>query len=195
MTDHFHIWFRSIRFRRALSVLLCASVMAGAGECASQTSSSSFGPYTEHLLSAAPEALTVACGGVLRCPEIVVAPRGEPVLHFYALTDSATLIQTRQFPLSLPQSAIETADLDGDGSPDFAALSADGDVLTIIRRHEESLTQTTIPLRVRAKKITIADVNNDGIEDILLFGKSMTGVVTVLGRPNGEFARGPGLFS
>ncbi|MGB2959268.1 MAG: VCBS repeat-containing protein [Bacteroidota bacterium] len=195
MTDHFHVWFRSIRFRRALRVLLGASVLGGAGECASQTSSSSFGPYTEHVLSAAPEAMAVACGGVLRCPEIVVAPRGEPVLHFYVLTDSATLTQTRQFPLSLPQSVIETDDLDGDGSPDFAALSADGDVLTIVKRHEEALTQTTIPLRVRAKKITIADVNNDGMKDILLFGKSMTGVVTVLGRPKGEFERGPGLFS
>jgi len=195
MTNHIRVWPRRIRYCRPLRILVAASALAWGEQCVSQSSNSSFGPYTEHLLPAPPEALTVACGGLLRCPEIVVAPHGEPVLLFYHLTDSATLSQTRQLPLSLPQSVVHTDDLNGDGSPDFAALSTEGDVLTVVQRHQEALTQISIPLRVRAKKITVADVNNDGMRDVLLFGKSMTGVVTVLGKPGGKFVRGPGLFS
>ena len=41
----------------------------------------------------------------------------------------------------------------------------------------------------------MADANNDGVPDLLLYGKGMTGVTTWLGRRGGGFSPGPELFA
>ena len=195
MTQKLPTQIRPIRHRWPMRVLLAASLLVIGHECLGQSTPSSFGAYFEHTLPGTPEAVAVACDAGSGCPEIIMVPRGEPSMFFFVLGDSGTIVQTRRFPLTMPQSVIRTADLDNDGTLDFAALSADGDVLTVVRRRHQALTQTTIPLRLRAKNITVADINNDGTKDVLLYGKSMTGVVTLMGKADGEFERGPGLFS
>ena len=146
-----------------------------------------FGPCVEQLLDYRPVALCVAHGEPRSF--IAVLSAIQPYLHLYRLNDRAEIIDAGTAALSGPQQQIASV-----GEGEFVTLSLDGNTVTSIKRSGSSFQQHAFRIPANAQRMVVADVNNDGVKDILLFGRTMTGVATLLGRRDGSFVEGPELF-
>lgn len=160
----------------------------------SQRSLGTFGPCVDLPLPYTPVGLTFS--GPLRQPgaEITVASESPASLHFYAISDSGRIVKTGSAVLSLPCHELATADLDGDGWSEFVGLSPEGENILVLNRRGTASTEQSIPLGIHAQRFLLADIDNDGKKDILLYGKSAAGVTVLRGSGGGSFVQGPVLF-
>lgn len=150
-----------------------------------------FGPCIEHFLEYRPLGVCVIHGETR--PVIAVLSHEQPFLRFYRMNDRAELANAGDCNLSGPQQQVVPVESDGT-TQEYATLSTDGNVVTIVHSVGPSFQQRSYRVQANAQCIAISDINNDGFKDILIFGRSMTGVATLLGRGNGVFMAGPLLF-
>jgi hypothetical protein len=160
----------------------------------SQRSLGTLGPCIDVPLPYTAAGLTLS--GPPRHPraEIAVLSENPPALHFYSLSDSGRIVEIGSAGLSHPCREAASADLDGDGENDVAGLGTDGESVQIYRRRGSSIAETSVPLTNRAQRLLIADIDNDGRKDLLLYGKSNAGVTVLHGVRGGSFVQGPVLF-
>ena len=159
----------------------------------SQNPLTSFGPCVNRPLDFLPRGLAVRHHAGEPEPRIAVLAQDRPMLQFLALRKGATLVLQEALELRSAQEVV--LPLDGaDGDPEFVTLAADGSTVTTLTRKGSAYEETAIPVDGHPQRIAIADINNDGKKDILMFGKSMAGVATLLGKGGGQFVRGPILF-
>jgi hypothetical protein len=161
----------------------------------SQRTDTSFGPVSELDLGFIPAGLALRSAPSLARNEVAVLAQSPASLHFFTLNDSGRIVPSGTYPVSAPRSGLIAADLDGDGEPEFLSLHPDGTELSVLKRNGRTYTEKTYQTPARGQKMTVADINNDGIPDVLLYGKSMAGVATMLGRTGGGFSPGPELFN
>jgi hypothetical protein len=155
----------------------------------------SFGPVSERALGFVPAGLAMRASTIPARNQVAVLSPSPPSVHFYALADSGGIVPTGEVSLTGPRNGLLAADLDGDGEPEFITLHPEGTEASVLKRKGRSYVETVYGTPARGQKLAVADINNDGIPDILLFGKSIAGVATMLGRQGGGFTFGPELFS
>ncbi|HTC49877.1 MAG TPA: FG-GAP-like repeat-containing protein [Candidatus Aquilonibacter sp.] len=83
-----------------------------------------------------------------------------------------------------------TADFNKDGHPDLAVLNTNNDNVSILLNDGTGgfLAPVTYPVTADAQAIATADVNGDGVLDLVVTGRSSTGAISVLlGNANGTF--------
>ncbi|MBI5474595.1 MAG: VCBS repeat-containing protein [Ignavibacteriae bacterium] len=159
----------------------------------SQRSSSSFSNIAEFNLGFRPTGL--AAGISPRSTiEIAVAVHDQPSIHLYELSDLAQLVSTETLSTTRPATYLASADVNNDGVSEYLTLSSDGSVCTVIRRTAQGVVSADYELAAPSSKFFITDLNNDKFKDILFYGRSSAGALTLLGRPNGTFKKGPVLF-
>lgn len=151
-----------------------------------------FGPCTDVTLPYVPIGLSAYASEDK--VEIIVAAQSSPMLHAYTVSTDGKLTQTRSHSVSQEIRWVTHADLDGNGSPEYVALTANKQSVIIFRVRKGTLHEDIVTLPSTPDRLAIADIDNDGRKDILLFGKTMAGVLTLLGRPGNAFAPGPVLF-
>lgn len=160
----------------------------------SQRSYSSFGPCVERSIGYSPTGLTVIPASINARAEIAVLASEPPGIDLFTVTNSGAISATGAIPMPRPQRSITAIDLEKSGTQEYVSLSTGGGEISILKKWMGTYRQTIVPTNVRAQRLVIADINNDGRQDILLFGKTMTGVATLLGTREGTFAPGPLLF-
>ncbi len=179
--------------RRGLLIGVCSLHLQGIDVSFAQTAGS-FGPCLERSLEFIPAGLALRERSGSPRPEIAVLAQDRPAIHSFALSPDGEIVPLGSTGLSAPQRAIVAADIDGDGQPELITLSSGGSEVSILKRKGDTYEQQVIPVEVKAQRLAIADIDNNGRKDILLFGKSMTGVLPLLGGKRGTFSPGPLLF-
>ena len=160
-----------------------------------QRSSGTFGPVAERALGFAPAGVAFRIVPSQPRAEVAVLAQSPPALHLFALNDSGSIVATGETRLPEPLSGLTAADLNGDGEPEFLALTSDGGGVSVLSRTANRYRQRVLPLPHRAERVAATDINNDRIPDLLLFGKGMAGIATFLGTKAGGFDTGPELFT
>jgi hypothetical protein len=159
-----------------------------------QRSTVSFGPQTEYGLGRTPAALFVAPAAPPAPPFLIVGFADTPGLLMYTLSEEGVISPAGSIATSLPTSSLLVADMDHDQKPEVISLSMHGSAVSIIKRSSVPVKETVLPLDVRAQRVIATDINADGHADLLLFGRSMSGIATFLQTPKGDMRRGPVLF-
>ena len=186
----------SYRIRRPIDVAagLFAVQMFWAYVAYSQRSLLSFGPYVELSLPSPPSAVTVVSSRSSPLPTILVAYKDREGLDRCRLSPGGRLVQDGFVLTSMPIGAMTSTDLDGDGAQDVVALSTDGYQVEIIQPETDGRAREHMRLDHRAQRLLVADINNDGMRDLLFYGRHMAGVETRIGGRDGRFRPGPLLF-
>ena len=160
----------------------------------SQRSYGSFGPCIERSIGFSPAGLTVSPASANARAEIALLASDPPGIDLFTVTNAGTILPTGSIPVEGAQRFITTSDIDKDGAQEYIALASGGGNVRILKRRVGTFQQIVLPADRRAQHLVVADINNDGRPDILLFGKTMTGVATLFGTREGMFAPGPLLF-
>jgi hypothetical protein len=182
-------------FLRSCLVALCTIVLLSLPAWAQPHHlRTSFGPCVERLLDAVPVNLCVTPGRPDMRPVIAVLCQEHPLLRFYHLDDSARIVDAGTADLPSPQQCLAAAEFDSSGRTAYVMLDRTGRQVTILAGEGATAERKAIPVPVGAQHLLIADFNNDGFKDILLYGKNMAGVATLMGRKDGSFTAGPLLF-
>ncbi len=161
----------------------------------SQRLSPTFGPVAERSLGFAPAGLAFRSVASQPRAEIAILAQSPPALHLFALNDSGVIVQTGETRLAAPLAGLIAADMNGDGEPEFIALTADGAGVSVMTRAGKSYREKMLTLPIKAQHVATADINNDGIPDLLMYGKGTAGISTLLGTKAGGFEPGPDLFT
>ncbi len=178
----------------ALAIICTLVVLVGPAVAQQRRPATSFGPYVERLLEYHPLAVAVSLRpGELR-PVIATLSTGHPTLHFYRMNDAAELAEIGTTDLPAPQELLVAGAADTNGHREFFTLGAGGTSVTAIREIDGRYTTATYRLPYSAQRLVAANIDNDSTTDLLLFGRSMTGVGTLLGRHDGTLVQGPLLF-
>lgn len=160
----------------------------------SQRSLLSFGPYVELSMVSPPSAVSVVVSRSSPLPDILVAYRDRTGLDRCRLSPGGRLVQDGFVLSSIPVAAMTAADLDGDGMQEVVVLSTDGYQAEIIKPETDGRVRSLIRLDHRAQRVLVADITNDGIRDLLFYGRNMAGVETRIGGRDRRFREGPLLF-
>jgi hypothetical protein len=159
-----------------------------------QRSTVSFGPLADYALGRPPAALSVAPANPPAPPAIIVGFADAPGLLTYTVSEAGVISPAGSIATSLPVSYLLITDIDRDQKQEVITLSAQGSTVGVIKWGAVPAKETVYQLDVRAQRMIATDINADGQTDILLFGRSMSGVATLLGTPQGGLRPGPLLF-
>ena len=154
----------------------------------------SFGPYAEFSTPYPPSAVAIFTPRGSSLPVIVAALAERQGLNRFQLTPAGRIAFEGTIPTSVVPGMLVPMDVDGDGMEDLAVLSADGSAVEILRPGPGMRAGQVIRLNHRALRLVAADINNDARKDLLLFGRTMSGVASLLAKPNGRFSPGPLYF-
>ena len=183
---------QSTRRRFALSLfyfqLLCVPASF------SQRSFTSFSNLSDFNLGYRPSGLAVGTGA-RSTVEIAVVVHEQPSICLYEISNAGQLMPPEILNTQRSAGYITSADLNNDGTSEYVTLSSDGLWCSIIRRTPQGNTVVEYQLNAPSRGLVVADLNNDKIKDIVLFGKNSAGALTLLGRSNGTFRSGPLLFA
>jgi len=159
----------------------------------SQRSLTSFGPCIEHRLEFAPAGLAISAVSP-SAVHFAVSSADHPSLQFYTLTREGEVVLSGSVPTRTVLRDFSAVDIDKDGQREYVGLAAAGNSIAVVKTAGGSATEKDIPLDAQAQRYVIADIDMDGRSDLLLYGKSMSGVATLLGASGGTFNHGPLLF-
>ena len=155
-----------------------------------QRSTVSFGPLTDYALGRPPAAVSVAAAMPPALPIIIVGFADAPGLLACTVSEAGVISPAGSIATSLPASYLLITDIDRDQKQEVITLSALGSAVSVIKRGAVPGMEKVFQLDVRAQRMIATDINADGQTDILLFGRSMSGVATLLGTPRGRATPG-----
>ncbi|MEW6510703.1 MAG: VCBS repeat-containing protein [Bacteroidota bacterium] len=155
---------------------------------------STFGPVAEHRLGFTPAGLALRTSASVPRPEIAVLSQEPASLSLYALSDSGTIARSLTSPLQVSYTGLISADLNRDREPEFISIASNAPAVGVFQRRGGKYTERRFETTSRPQHVAIADINTDGRADLLLFGKGMGGVATLLGDREQGFLPGPVLF-
>ncbi len=159
-----------------------------------QRSTVSFGPQTDYTLGKTPAAVFVSPATPLAPPSLIVGFADTPGLLTFTVSEDGVISRAGSIATALPTSYLLVGDIGRDQNPAVLSLSAQGSALSVIKWSTVPVNETVLQLDFRAERMINTDINADGQTDVLLFGRSMSGVATFLGTPKGDVRRGPVLF-
>jgi hypothetical protein len=160
-----------------------------------QRMSSSLGPVVDLELPFTPAGVAAMRVTGTSGAALAVVQREPAIIHLYKLTPAGELMATRMLRMEgTAAPVLLAADLTGDGTDELIALTADPAAVVIHSRSRKGFDSRTISLAAPVEGCTVADINNDRRPDILLFGRTTSGVQTLLRQANGSYAQGPLLF-
>jgi hypothetical protein len=173
---------------------LCSAHLFWATAAYSQRWMTSFGPYQECRTDHPPVALAVCRLSHDTGVRLLAASADSPHLTVYSSSDSTTLAPLRSIETSTSSSSLTCADIDGDGVQECIALSTTGRTVGVFHILDARVREDTYHLNARPQRCAVGDINGDRRPDILLYGQTMTGILTLLGSAQGKFKPGPLLF-
>jgi hypothetical protein len=148
----------------------------------------SFGPVSEISLDYSPLSLvSVGTSGLL------VLSENPPALYSYIVRNGSIAAQGIR-PLTQAVRGIFPRAPGLRGRFDYVLPSRDGLSLSLVHLKDSVMQESVIRSPGDRKGLAVADLNNDGIADILLFGKNTSGVTALFGNPDGTFIRSWPLF-
>ncbi|HXG01466.1 MAG TPA: VCBS repeat-containing protein [Bacteroidota bacterium] len=160
----------------------------------SQRSSTSFALLADHELGFRPNGLAVGPSLKGRV-QVAVTESARAAIHLYEIGGTQRISAGATLVARSPLRFITSADLNQDRIPDYVALAEDGrSVSLFVQQRGGEWKETRLEIASQAERCVVADLNNDGRNDLLLFGRSSVGVSTVLGVPQGRWKQGPVLF-
>lgn len=160
----------------------------------SQRSSTSFALLADHELGFRPNGLAVGPSLKGRV-QVAVTESGRAAIHLYEIGGTQRISAGATLATRGPLRFITSADLNQDRIRDYVALAEDGlSVSLFVQQRGGEWKETRLEIAAQAERCVVADLNNDGRNDLLLFGRSSVGVSTVLGLPQGRWKQGPVLF-
>lgn len=160
-----------------------------------QRVTSSLGPVVDLELPYTPAGVAALRTSGSAAAALAVLQQNPAVVHLYRLTPAGELMATRMLRMEgTAEPFLLSADLSGDGTDELITLTSDPAAVVISTRSPKGFDVRSIPLPAPVDRCTVADINNDRRQDILLFGRTTSGVQSLLRQANGSFTEGPGLF-
>ncbi len=115
-------------------------------------------------------------------------------LHSY-LFQKGALTASRSYTLARPVSGLSAVTLSvSPKSFEVVAPSRDGHSILWLKGSHAGLQERIVPAEVGEGRIAIADINNDKRPDIVIFGRSTSGVSVLYGTAKGTFSAPDNLF-
>jgi hypothetical protein len=167
---------------------LCTVNMLWVQILSAQRLSPSFSQVAERTLGFRPAGLAVRIPHERGRAEIAVLSQSPPGLHLFALEESGHIALLGSTPLTGEREGLLA------GERAYLSLASDGTAVSVLKEKEGMVTETLLPIPVKSQRIALADIGGSGRKDIVLYGKSRTGVSTLLARPGGGYVAGPELF-
>lgn len=162
----------------------------------SQRSLTSFNQLTDLSLGYLPQGLTVGMNQFNKT-EIAVLSSSQPAIQLYEIASNGRFANVAGLKTQSRYKFIAAADLSGDAASEYIALSTEGTSVAILRRTGStaySFEEYSVALTAVAERCAVADLNNDKRKDILLHGKTSSGVRVLLGQSDGTLKTGTTLF-
>lgn len=156
----------------------------------SQDAQSSLGPRIETSLGYSPS--SAALVNMDRQQAIAVLLHGGKGVRTYALSDLARNTFGGSLSTRGAASSLKNTDLDADGRQELLLLSPETASLSVFRQGKPEIT---LIAETGWQTVCAGDVNNDKRTDLLLYGKTASGVALCLGRQGGGFQKTGVLFS
>lgn len=168
------------------AVALLLAVVLGSSHGFAQQPAGPFGAVAEKDLPTPPVGLAVVSSSGSR-PAFVLSIPSPPELLAYVVTDSGTIVRQNSWKLQQRLTQLTSADLDRDGVSELIGLDEGDPAIVVLRRRAQGLQPARIPLDAPYERYLVADINNDGRMDLLLFGRNAAGMTVLGGRPGGSF--------
>ncbi len=175
---------------RVLVGLLYANVLSSA-VAFPQRFTHSFGPCADRVLGYVPAGLAVTTRPRGERALVSVLHKQDRVLSQYLRAESGTIDSVQSFVTAGFYTSLIPSGSRPDGDVEYVAFSGEGAEAALLTIHGPHLVERQLPFNVHARRCVVADVNNDGKMDILLCGKSMAGVATLLRKGATGFVTGP----
>jgi len=139
-----------------------------------------------------PFALAVADLNGDGIPDIITANRGDNTLSVLLSTGSGSFAPQQVIPTGDTPRGIAVADFNGDGNVDVVNANQGDDTATVLLGNGDGTlslgTQQSVPAsNLRPFQVVVADVNRDGIPDIITANRSDNSVSVMLGNRDGSF--------
>ena len=139
-----------------------------------------------------PFALAVADLNGDGIPDIITANRGDNTLSVLISTGGGSFEPQQVVPTGDTPRGIAVADFNGDGNVDVVNANQGDDTATILFGNGDGTlslgTQQSVPAsNLRPFQVVVADVNGDGIPDIITANRSDDSVSVMLGNRDGSF--------
>ena len=130
-------------------------------------------------------------------PDVATANTGRNSVAIL-LNHDGTLSKTLEIPVGTGPFDITSGDFDRDGKPDLAVTNADSNSVTVLYGAGDGTFPrsrlVTFNASVQSPRgIRAADVNGDGIVDLVITAYNSNTVMTLLGDGTGGFPSGPGM--
>ncbi|MDH3252486.1 MAG: VCBS repeat-containing protein, partial [Ignavibacteria bacterium] len=116
-----------------------------------------------------------------------------PALHFYNISNGSISSQGHKPVAQRARNVLPRAHW-LTGNFDYVLPSRDGLSISLIQLGDAGMREWALRSSGGGRGLAVADLNNDRIADILLFGKSALGVTVLLGNTDGTFRRTRALF-
>jgi hypothetical protein len=159
-----------------------------------QRSSTSFGLSAETRLDASPSSIVVSTPRASRTSLILVGSSTTSQIQKFRMTGDGRLESAGRIQGPFPVCQLSAIPATGSHDNGIVALSADGYRVGLVGAEGSWRGGTITTLDQRAERFIISDINNDGLPDILLFGRTMSGVATVSITRHHLMKTGPVLF-
>jgi len=175
------------------------SVLLGNGD-------GTFGPQKVYPVGTNPYTLAIAEFGGDGIPDIVTSNRGGNTVSVLLGNGDGTFLPQETFPTGKTPRSVAVGDFTGDGQVDLVTANLGDDTATVLLGNGDGTfsfgAQQSAPAAPLAPfQVVVADVNGDGIPDIITANRPDNSVSVLLGNRDGSFqtketyATGAGPFS
>ncbi|MFI5455663.1 MAG: FG-GAP-like repeat-containing protein [Isosphaerales bacterium] len=126
-------------------------------------------------------------------PDLVVANYNDDTVSVLVGNGDGTFLPQEVFPVGQKPYSLVVADLNGDGKPDIIVANSASDTVSVLLNlggrndHVNFAPQMTFPTGRQPFSVAVADINGDGVPDIITANAASNTVSVLVGNGNGTF--------
>jgi len=126
-------------------------------------------------------------------PDLVVANYNDDTVSVLLGRGDGTFLPQEVFPVGEKPYSLTVADVNGDGKPDIIVANSASDTVSVLlnlggtNNHVNFAPWMTFPTGKQPFSVAIADINGDGIADIITANAASNTVSVLMGNGNGTF--------